>query len=95
VPGASLVRSELVWVPLKRSLANLAKRNITQLTALVKTRPKKMQQRPGLLDGFPPAPGSTSHPFCNPTIEGGWPHHVSIGAPRTSPAVTQRCVTAA
>ena len=43
---------EPVWSHLKRSLANLAKRNITQLTALVKTRLKRMQYRPGLLDGF-------------------------------------------
>jgi transposase len=43
---------EAVWSHLKRSLANLAKRNITELTALVKTRLKKMQYRPGLIDGF-------------------------------------------
>ena len=43
---------ELVWSYLKRSLANLAKRNLAQLTALVKTRLKRMQYRPGLLDGF-------------------------------------------
>ena len=43
---------ELVWSCLKRSLANLAKRNLDQLTALVKTRLKRMQYRPGLLDGF-------------------------------------------
>lgn len=44
--------TELVWSHLKRSLANLAKRNITQLTALVKTRLKRMQYRPSLLGGF-------------------------------------------
>ena len=43
---------EPVWSHLKRSLANLAKRNLTELTALVKTRLKRMQYRPGLLDGF-------------------------------------------
>jgi hypothetical protein len=43
---------ELVWSHLKRSLANLAKRNIAQLTTLVKTRLKRMQYRPALLDGF-------------------------------------------
>jgi transposase len=43
---------ELVWSHLKRSLANLAKRNLAQLTALVKTRLKRMQYRPGLLEGF-------------------------------------------
>jgi hypothetical protein len=31
-------RRELVWSHLKRSLANLAKRNLSQLTALVNTR---------------------------------------------------------
>jgi hypothetical protein len=43
---------ELVWSHLKRSLANLAKRNLAELTALVKTRLKRMQYRPGLLAGF-------------------------------------------
>ena len=43
---------EPVWANLKRSLANLTKHNIYQLTALVKTRLRLMQYRPGLLDGF-------------------------------------------
>ncbi len=43
---------EPVWSNLKRSLANLTKHNISQLTALVKTRLRRMQYRPGLLDGF-------------------------------------------
>jgi putative transposase len=43
---------EAVWSNLKRSLANLTKQNIDQLTALVKTRLRRMQYRPGLLDGF-------------------------------------------
>ena len=43
---------EAVWSNLKRSLANLTKHNIDQLTALVKTRLRRMQYRPGLLDGF-------------------------------------------
>ena len=43
---------EAVWSHLKRSLANLVKRNLGQLTALVKTRLRRMQYRPGLLDGF-------------------------------------------
>jgi transposase len=34
---------EQVWSHLKRSLANLAKRNLAQLNALVKTRLKRMQ----------------------------------------------------
>ena len=43
---------ELVWSHLKRSVANLAKRNLAQLTALVKTRLRRMQCRPSLLGGF-------------------------------------------
>jgi len=38
--------------PGRRSLANLAKRNLVQLTALVKTRLRRMQYRPALLGGF-------------------------------------------
>jgi hypothetical protein len=58
---------ELVWSHLKRSLANLAKRNIGQLTALVKTRLKRMQHRPGLLDGFLASTGLDLAPFSNPS----------------------------
>jgi putative transposase len=43
---------EPVWSNLKRSLANLVKQDIGQLTALVRTRLRRMQYRPGLLDGF-------------------------------------------
>ena len=57
---------ELVWSHLKRSLANLAKRNIGQLTALVKTRLKRMQYRPGLLDGFLASTGLDLAPSSNP-----------------------------
>jgi hypothetical protein len=62
----------LVWSHLKRSLANLAKRNLSQLTALVKTgqdRLNRMQYRPGLLDGFLAKTGLDLTPFCNPTIK--------------------------
>ena len=44
--------TEPVWSVLKRSLANLVKQDINQLTALVKTRLRRMQYRSGLLDGF-------------------------------------------
>jgi hypothetical protein len=37
---------------LARSLANLTKHTIAELTALVKTRLRRMQYRPGLLAGF-------------------------------------------
>ena len=60
---------ELVWSHLKRSLANLAKRNLAQLTALVKTRLKRMQYRPGLLEGFLAGTSSTSRPSVTPGIE--------------------------
>jgi len=61
---------EPMWSHLKRSLANLAKRNLSQLTALVKTRLKKIQYRPGLLDGFLPGTGLDLTPFCNPANKG-------------------------
>jgi len=48
---------EPVWSNLKRSLANLAKHNISELTALIKTRLRRMQYRPGLLEGFLAKPG--------------------------------------
>jgi hypothetical protein len=54
---------ELVWSNLKRSLANLAKRNLAQLTALVKTRLRRMQYRPGLLGGFLASTGLDLTPF--------------------------------
>jgi hypothetical protein len=58
--------TEPVWSHLKRSLANLAKRNLAQLTALIKTRLRRIQYRPGLLDGFHVGTGLDLAPFCNP-----------------------------
>ncbi|MEU0969197.1 transposase [Streptomyces sp. NPDC005917] len=43
---------EGVWSHLKRSLANLTKHRFDQLTALVKTRLKRMQYRPRLIEGL-------------------------------------------
>jgi hypothetical protein len=43
---------ETAWSHLKKSLTNLAKRDISQLTALDRTRLRRMQYRPGLLSGF-------------------------------------------
>jgi hypothetical protein len=57
---------EPVWSHLKRSLANLAKRNLAQLTALIKTRLRRMQYRPSLLTGFLASTGLDLTPFCNP-----------------------------
>ena len=48
---------EPVWSNLKRSLANLTKHNISQLTALIKTQLRQMQYRPGLLESFLAKPG--------------------------------------
>lgn len=57
---------ESVWSHLKRSLANLVKRTIGQLTALVRTRLRRMQYQPGLLDGFLASTGLDLTPFRNP-----------------------------
>jgi hypothetical protein len=54
---------EPVWTHLKRSLANLTKHTIAELTALVKTRLKGMQYRPGLLVGFLASTGLEFGPF--------------------------------
>lgn len=53
----------VVW----NTLANLARRNIGQLTALVRTRLRRMQYRPGLLHGFLASTGLDLTPFCNPS----------------------------
>jgi putative transposase len=57
---------EAVWSHLKPSLANLAKRNLGQLTALIKTRLKRMQYRPALIEGFLASTRLDFSPFCNP-----------------------------
>jgi hypothetical protein len=56
---------EPVWSVLKRSLANLVKQDIGQLTALVKTRLRQMQYQPGLLGGFLAKPGLDLGNFHN------------------------------
>jgi hypothetical protein len=58
--------AELIWSVLNRSLANLAKRNLAELTALVKTRLIRLQYRPGLLDGFLSSTGLDLTPFSDP-----------------------------
>jgi transposase len=64
--GHELNPVEPIWSHLKRSLANLAKRNLAQLTALIKTRLRRMQYRPGLLGGFLASTGLDLTPFCEP-----------------------------
>jgi DDE superfamily endonuclease len=56
---------ERVWALLKGSLANLAKRDIGQLTALIRTRLRRMQYRPGLLEGFLAGTGLDFTPIHN------------------------------
>ena len=57
---------EQVWSHLKRSLANLTKTSLAQLTELVKTRLRRMQYRPGLLGGFLASTRLDLTPFGNP-----------------------------
>jgi DDE superfamily endonuclease len=60
---------ERVWSALKRSLANLVKRDLGQLTALAGTRLRRMQYRPRLLEGFLAGPGLDLTPFSDTIIE--------------------------
>ncbi len=57
---------ESIWSLLKRSLASLVKRNLGELTALVKTRLRRMQYQPGLLDGFLARTRLDLTTLCNP-----------------------------
>src|SRR4051812_14866444 len=57
---------EPAWSHLKRSLANLTKHTIAELTGLVKTRLRRMQARPGLLAGFLASAGLEFGPFLSP-----------------------------
>jgi hypothetical protein len=45
------------------------KRNLSQITALVKTRLRRMQFRLGLHDGFLASTRLDLTPFCNPPLE--------------------------
>lgn len=44
--------AEKAWSAMKSSLANLAARTAAELAAAVKNRLKRMQYRPGLIDGY-------------------------------------------
>ena len=63
--ACELNATEGVWAHLKRSLANLTKHNILELTALVKTRLRWMQYRPACWPGSWAAPGSSTDRSCN------------------------------
>ncbi|MEU8975896.1 transposase [Streptomyces monashensis] len=58
--------AEGVWAHLKKSLANLAACTTDQLAALARTRLKKMQYRPSLLDGFISETGLIINPQPSP-----------------------------
>ena len=49
--------TENIWSSLKRSMANLAPANITDLARIARNRLKAMQYRPALIDGFLAATG--------------------------------------
>ena len=55
--ASNSTRSKRSGRTLKISLANLTRQNTGQLTAPVKTGPRRMQYRAGLLDGFPAKTG--------------------------------------
>jgi putative transposase len=57
---------ESAWALLKRSLANLVKRTLAELTAMVKTRLRRMQHRPDLLTAFLTRTRLDLTPLCNP-----------------------------
>jgi len=57
---------ESAWSLLKRSLANLVKRTLGELTALVKTRLRRMQYRPDLLTAFLTRTRLDLTSLCNP-----------------------------
>ena len=57
---------EPVWSHLKRSLASLAKRDLPELTTLIRTRLRRMQYRPDLLGGFLASTHLDLTPFGNP-----------------------------
>lgn len=63
---------ESVGSGLKRSLADLAKRDIAHHTALVKTRLGRTQYQPGLVEGFLTGTRLDLTPRVTPAIEDRW-----------------------
>ncbi len=60
---------ESVWALLKRSLANLVKHTLGELTVMVKSRLRHMQYRPALLESFLSRADSGSRPSYAPATE--------------------------
>jgi hypothetical protein len=58
--------------------ADLVKRNLRELTALIKTRLRRMQYQAGLLDGFLTGTRLDLTPLSDPRIEDRWPVRGSI-----------------
>jgi hypothetical protein len=54
--------AEGVWANMKNGLGNLAARNVSDLAAIVRNRLKRIQYRPGLIDGFLGQTGLTLEP---------------------------------
>ena len=54
--------AEGAWANMKNGLGNLAARNVDQLAAIVRNRLKRIQYRPGLIDGFLGQTGLTLEP---------------------------------
>jgi transposase len=53
---------EGLWASTKSGLGNLAACSADQLAAVVRTRLKRIQYRPALINGFPPRPDSALNP---------------------------------
>jgi hypothetical protein len=70
---------EPVWSNLKRSLANLTKHDIGQLTALIRTRLRRMQHRPGLLEDSSPRPALTSVTGSSANGDPSLPRVIPVG----------------
>jgi hypothetical protein len=60
---------EGVWAHMKTSLANLAKRTLDQLAALVKNRLRHIQRRTALLDGLIAKTGLNLQPPVTPDVQ--------------------------
>jgi transposase len=54
--------AEGVWANMKNGLGNLAARNVSDLAVIVRNRLKRIQYRPGLIDGFLGQTGLTLEP---------------------------------
>jgi transposase len=60
---------EGVWAHMKTSLVNLAKRTLDQLVALVKSRLRRIQSRPALINGLIAKTGLDLRPAVTPALQ--------------------------